>query len=81
MDDSTKTFEVLGLSYDDTKLTNLVCEMQDVEMSVRCQCADLPHTPEDIADGFAQIGFRAENGLYRRLTTEFERRKIKRSDP
>ena len=81
MDDSTKTVEILGLSYDDTELTNLVCEMQDSGMSVRCQCADLPHTPEDIAAGFAQIGYRVEDGLYRRLTTEFERRKSKRGNP
>lgn len=81
MDDSTKTIEVLGLSYDDTELTNLVCKMQDAGMSVRCQCADLPHTPEIIAEGFAEIGYRVETGLYRRLTTEFERRKFKRTHP
>ena len=81
MDDSTKTIEVLGLSFDDTALTNLVCAMQDAGMSVRCQTADLPHTSEQIADGFADIEFRVETGLYSRLKTEFERRKLRRTNP
>ena len=76
MDDSTQTFEVLGLSSDDTAVTNLVSEMQDLGIRARCQAAHDPFTSDQIADGFLEIGYRPEPGLYQRLTAEFERRKL-----
>jgi hypothetical protein len=65
MDDSTQTIEVLGLSTNDTALTNLVFEMQAVGIRARCQTAYETYTPDQIAEHFAEIGYRAEAGLSR----------------
>ena len=71
-EDRFKTYEVLGLSTDDTALTNMTCAMQKVGMDVRCETPPYPATTRDsIPDGYAQIGFTEEKGLLIRLKKEY----------
>ncbi len=74
-DDRSKTYEVLGLSSDDTALTNMTYAMQQAGMHVRCETPDYPGTTKDsIPSGYAQIGFREEKGLLVRLKKEYAER-------
>ena len=71
-DDRSKTYEVLGLSSDDTALTKMTCEMQQAGMDVRCETPHYPVTTKDsIPSGYAQIGFIEEKGLLVRLKKEY----------
>ena len=71
MDDSTRTFEIVGKSVDDTKITFLICDMQKVGMKVRCQTAYGHLSEAEIEEGFQAIGYSREDGLYSRLLGKF----------
>lgn len=78
-DDDTKTYEILGLSSDDTRLTDMVFEMQQVGMHVRCETIPASTTRAEIDEGYRHIDYKPEEGLYRRLRSEYHRRKSQRS--
>jgi len=70
IDDTQKTFEIIGKSSNDTLLTNNVCEMQQKNMKVRCQTLDISYSETDI-----QIkGYKLEENLYARLLSEYEQK-------
>ena len=75
-DDDEQTFEVLGLSSDDTRINKLTCEMQHLGMHVRCETIPCDTPRSQIPGEYAQIDYRPEDGLYRRLHSEFERRRL-----
>jgi hypothetical protein len=71
-DDRSKTYEILGLSSDDTALTAMTRAMQQVGMNVRCETPHYPGTTKDsIPAGYTKIGFREEQGLLTRLKKEY----------
>lgn len=70
-DDRSQTFEVLGLSSNDTKLTNDTASMQDSGMHVRCETIDEKHSEDDISDQYRQISISKEKGLMERLKYEY----------
>lgn len=78
MDDTAKTFEVLGKSFDDTHVINVTCEMQDYGMAVRTSTLELTTAREAIPESFRHIGYTQEDGLYGRLRQELQKRKAQR---
>ncbi|MDB6168989.1 MAG: hypothetical protein JWM88_1853 [Verrucomicrobia bacterium] len=74
-DDDRKTFEVLGLTKDDTPLINETCEMQELGMHVRSESLESHVRESDIPASYIDIGYRLEPGLMQRLRSEANRRK------
>jgi hypothetical protein len=69
-DDATKTFEVVGLSTNDTFITKLTCEMQETGLEVRCETVPATTPKHEILREFIAIGYKPENGLFNRLKAE-----------
>src|SRR5205823_14388264 len=79
-DDARKTFEMIGRSTDDTHVVNVVCEMQDHGMSVRCETIPSTKSRLEIASGYGDIGYIEEAGLFTRLIDELEKAKQREID-
>lgn len=65
--------EVVGSSFDDTRLTNNVYEMQQAGMKVRCDTADISFSKESIK----LPGYTHEDNLYTRLLNEYQQLTLK----
>jgi len=70
IDDDKLTIEVIGMSSDDTLLTNNVVAMQKAGMHVRCTTPDISASKNEILIS----GYRNEDNLYSRLLTEYEQK-------
>jgi hypothetical protein len=68
IDDTSRTFEVLGSSTDDTLLTNNTVEMWRAGFKVRCQTPDISIPKEEIKIA----GYKQVEKLYSRLIREYE---------
>ena len=74
-DGNSKTYEVQGLSMDDTALINLVHEMQGVGMNVAMETPLFPENQKDsLPKLFAYNRFTEEKGLFSRLENELSER-------
>lgn len=67
-DDQRKTMEIIGISNDDTRLTNNVCEMQRVGLKVRCQTVNISVPIYDIN----LSGYTIEESVYAQLLNDYQ---------
>lgn len=70
-DDTAKTFEVIGLSTNDTGITKRTCEMIEAGRTVRCETVPSTISNLEISRKYIAIGYTPEKGLFSRLKTEF----------
>jgi hypothetical protein len=74
-DDERRTFEILGESFDDTQLTNIVAEMIHLGMPVRCETPSVDIPRKQIIQEFNTMGYQHREGLYREMLIELNRRR------
>lgn len=74
-DDERRSFEVLGLTTDDTPLINETCAMQNLGMRVRSESIESSVRECDIPASYVHINYLPERGLMERLRAEAMRRK------
>jgi hypothetical protein len=76
IDNDTRSFGIVGYSTDDTGLTNLTWEMQQLGMHVRCSTDDSGKSKEEIVRVMKTIGLTLDDQLYSRLLQEYRRKQL-----
>lgn len=79
-DDSSKEFEILGRTTDDSQLTNNSAEMQEYGIGVRCETPVGSLSEEEIRSGLERCGYKYKDGLYTERLKDLEIAKIARKE-
>ncbi len=77
IDEDRKPFEILGLTDDDTLLTNRTAEMLDYDIYAQCSTTPAETTRESLVSIFENKGYTYRKGLYGQLCFQLIERKAR----
>jgi len=75
-DEDRHLFEILGVSEDDTLLTNRTAEMLEYDIYVQCDTPPANTPRESLFRTFEGYGYKHQEGLFRERLSELQARKI-----
>lgn len=76
-DEDRKLFEILGQTHDDSVMTIRTAEMTEYDIYAQCSTTPAEASREHVQGTFVAYGYKYQEGLFRELCVELERRKAK----